>query len=137
MIQWSQFCLGFITPLLQLQSDPSMFVASAANQLLAHILLAIQPENEEHSNIKTNTEHSRVLLQTTDHMKESLVPKEGTLAAGSLQVLKLLALILDQARRPLRDQLLTALAASLEELAEAAYSQMTPALMDVIMAGYR
>ncbi|XP_019718037.1 integrator complex assembly factor BRAT1 isoform X2 [Hippocampus comes] len=127
---------GFITPLLQLQSDPSMFVASAANQLLAHILLAIQPENKEHANIKTNTEHSRVVLQTTDHIKESLVPKEGTLAAGSLQVLKLLALILDQARRPLRDQLLMALAASLEELAEAAYSQMTPALMDVIMAGY-
>ncbi|XP_051941114.1 BRCA1-associated ATM activator 1 isoform X2 [Hippocampus zosterae] len=127
---------GFITPLLQLQSDPSMFVASAANQLLAHILLAIQSENEEHANIKTNTEHSRVVLQTTDHIKESLVPKESTLAAGSRQVLKLLALILDQARRPLRDQLLTALAASLEKLAEAGYSQMTPALMDVIMAGY-
>ncbi|XP_077428214.1 integrator complex assembly factor BRAT1 isoform X2 [Vanacampus margaritifer] len=127
---------GFIQPLLQLQSDPSMFVASAANQLLAHVLLSIQPEEEERASNETSAERSHVFLQTYNHMKESLVPKEGEQAAGSLQVLKLLALILDQARRPLRDQLLKALAASLEELVEAGYSQLTPTLMDVIMAGY-
>ncbi|XP_061627784.1 BRCA1-associated ATM activator 1 [Phyllopteryx taeniolatus] len=126
----------FIKPLLQLQSDPSMFVASAANQLLAHILLSIQPEEEERASSKTSTEHRAVVLQTSDHIQESLAPKEGALLAGSLQVLKLLALILDQARRPLRDQLLKAVAASLEELVEARYSQLTPAIMDVIMAAY-
>ncbi|XP_077380559.1 integrator complex assembly factor BRAT1 isoform X2 [Festucalex cinctus] len=126
---------GFIKPLLQLQSDPSMFVASAANHLLAHILLSIQPE-EERASTESGAEHHHVFLQTYDHIKESLVPKEGELAAGSLQVLKMLALILDQARRPLRDQLLNAIATSLEELVEAGYSHLTPALIDVIMAGY-
>ncbi|XP_057698842.1 BRCA1-associated ATM activator 1 isoform X2 [Corythoichthys intestinalis] len=126
---------GFTNPLLQLQLDPSMFVSSAANQLLAHILLSIQPE-EVHANTKISAEYSAVVLQLSNHIKEALVPKEGVLVTGSLQVLKLLALILDQAHHSLRDQLLNAVAASLEELIEAGYSQLTLPLMDVIMARY-
>ncbi|XP_061685300.1 BRCA1-associated ATM activator 1 [Syngnathoides biaculeatus] len=126
----------FIKPLLQLQSDPSMFVASAANQLLAHILLAAQPEEDERPGSETSAEHLALVQQASDHIKESLVPKEGAPLAGSLQVLKLLALILDRARRPLREQLLKAAAASLEELADAGCSQLTAVLMDVIMAAY-
>ncbi|KAM9819595.1 BRCA1-associated ATM activator 1 [Syngnathus typhle] len=124
---------GFLKPLLELQSDPSIFVASAAKQLLVHILLATQPE-EGHASIKAREDHSAVVLQTSDHINESL--KEGKLASGNARFLSLLALILEQARRPLREQLLKALAASLEELAEAGDSRITSPLMDVIMAGY-
>ncbi|XP_049575311.1 BRCA1-associated ATM activator 1 isoform X2 [Syngnathus scovelli] len=124
---------GFLKPLLELQSDPSIFVASAAKQLLVHILLATQPE-EAHASIKTSEDHSAVVLQTSDHIKESL--KESKLASDHARFLSLLALILEQARHPLREQLLKALAASLEELAEAGDSRITSPLMDVIMAGY-
>ncbi|XP_077461556.1 integrator complex assembly factor BRAT1 isoform X2 [Stigmatopora argus] len=127
---------GFIKTLLQLQVDTSMFVSSAANQLLAHILLSIQPEEEAHASSNISAEYSTVVLQLSNHIKESMVPKEGALVDGSLQILKLLALILAQAHHPLQDQLLKAVAASLEVLVEAGYSKLTLPLMDVIMAGY-
>ncbi|XP_077574840.1 integrator complex assembly factor BRAT1 [Stigmatopora nigra] len=127
---------GFIKTLLQLQGDTSMFVSSAANQLLAHILLSIQPEEEAHANSNLSAEYSTVVLQLSNHIKESMVPKEGALVDGSLQILKLLALILAQAHHFLQDQLLKSVAASLEVLVEAGYSKLTLPLMDVIMAGY-
>nr|XP_057922007.1 BRCA1-associated ATM activator 1 isoform X2 [Doryrhamphus excisus] len=129
---------GSITSLLQLQTDASLFVASAASQLLAHILLTFQPASPSSSNMtdKEDTQYTDVVWQTLDYIKESLVPKDCTHVPRTLQVLKLLALILDRAVTPLRDQLLKAVAGSLEELVEVGYSQLTPALMDVIMAVY-
>ncbi|XP_054633950.1 BRCA1-associated ATM activator 1 [Dunckerocampus dactyliophorus] len=147
---------GSITTLLQLQTDTSLFVASAASQLLAHILITFQaaPSSsnmtyKEDASMKSSIaslhpdfskdacpQYTDVVRQISDYIKESLVPKDCTQVPRSLQVLKLLALILDRAVPPLREQLLQAVAGSLEDLVEMGYSHLTPALMDVIMAVY-
>ncbi|XP_053195570.1 BRCA1-associated ATM activator 1 [Scomber japonicus] len=153
----------FIKPLLQLQTDSSLFVASAANQMLAHILLFFQPVSPAGSNgihkkdqyaertysaiktpitldshpaltTETNAKYTAVVVAVSEYLKESLVPKENTQLHQSLQILKLLALLLAQARPPLRDTLLRTVADSLEELVTAGYSQLTLPLMDVILA---
>lgn len=152
----------FTLPLLQLQTDASLFVASAANQMLAHILLFFQPTSpagfngvdKKHGDGKTtrasiaDIEHSGIPMETSqdyttvvtailEYLKESLVPKENTGLHQSLQILKLLALLLAQARPSLRDKLLQTVAGSLEELATAGYSQLTLPLMDIILAAHR
>ncbi|XP_044047502.1 BRCA1-associated ATM activator 1 isoform X2 [Siniperca chuatsi] len=151
----------FIEPLLQLQTDTSLFVASAANQMLAHILLFCQPvssagcngidkkeedDGRTHASItdlehpavtmETSAEYTAVVAAITEYLKESLVPKENTQLHQSLQILKLLALLLAQAGAPLRDKLLQTVADSLEELVTAGCSQLTLPLMDVILAAY-
>ncbi|XP_040001958.1 BRCA1-associated ATM activator 1 [Xiphias gladius] len=151
----------FIAPLLQLQTDTSLFVASAANQMLAHILLSFQPPSSagcngvdkkhgddkrtetptadaEHPGVtmETSQDYTAVVVAISEYLKESLVPKENTRLHQSLQILKLLALLLAQARPPLRDKLLRTVADSLEELVTAGYSQLTLPLMDIILAAY-
>nr|XP_061779036.1 BRCA1-associated ATM activator 1-like [Nerophis lumbriciformis] len=122
-------------PLLQLQRDASLFVASAASQLLAHILLTYQETLHEEDG-STESQYTHVIQQTTDYMKASLPPEDRTQIAPSLQVLQLLAMILNRAGPPLRDQLLQAVSGSLEDVVEVGYSQLTPALMDIIMSVY-
>ncbi|XP_078022278.1 integrator complex assembly factor BRAT1 isoform X3 [Epinephelus lanceolatus] len=150
----------FIGPLLQLQTDTSLFVASAANQMLAHILLFFQPvssagcngvakkEEEEDRrthvsitdsedpalSLETSAEYTTVVTVMSEYLKESLVPPENTKLHRSLQILKLLALLLAQAGPPLRDELLQTVADSLQELVTAGCSQLTLPLMDVILA---
>ncbi|XP_045904138.1 BRCA1-associated ATM activator 1 isoform X3 [Micropterus dolomieu] len=145
----------FIEPLLQLQTDSSLFVASAANQMLAHILLFFQPvssagynaidEKEEEedgrtrtaiTDLGTSTQYTAVVETITEYLKESLVPKGNRQLHQSLQILKLLALLLAQARPPLRDKLLQTVTDSLEELVTAGCSVLTLPLMDVILAAY-
>ncbi|KAM9362562.1 integrator complex assembly factor BRAT1 [Symphorus nematophorus] len=140
----------FIKPLLQLLTDTSLFVASAANQMLAHILLFFQPvlsagcngvdkkeeDDRRTQNSITNTDHTAVVIAISEYLKESLVPKENTQLHQSLQLLKLLALLLDRAEPRLRDELLQTVADSLEELVTADCSQLTRPLMDVILAAY-
>lgn len=137
----------FIEPLLQLQTDTSLFVASAANQLLAHILIFFQPvssagcngldEKEEDDGRSQTSIHTAVVLTISQYLKESLVPKENKQLHQSLQILKLLALLLTQAGPPLRDKLLQTVSDPLEELVAAGCSQLTLPLMDVILAAYR
>lgn len=137
----------FIEPLLQLQTDASLFVASAANQLLAHILIFFQPvssagcngldEKEEDDGRSQTSIHTAVVLTISQYLKESLVPKENKQLHQSLQILKLLALLLTQAGPPLRDKLLQTVSDPLEELVTAGCSQLTLPLMDVILAAYR
>ncbi|XP_053273766.1 BRCA1-associated ATM activator 1 isoform X3 [Pleuronectes platessa] len=141
----------FIVPLLQLQTDSSLFVASAANQTLAHTLVFFQPGGngtfKDHGKVeRTQTsisdeepfsqDYSSVLGTISQFLKESLLPKENTGLHQSQQVLKLLALLLARARQPLRDKLLGTVADSLQELVAAGYSQLTPPLMDIILAAY-
>nr|XP_019958673.1 PREDICTED: BRCA1-associated ATM activator 1 isoform X1 [Paralichthys olivaceus] len=141
----------FIVPLLQLQTDSSLFVASAANQMLAHTLLFFQPRCngtfEDHRKDKrtqtsitdvepSSQDYAAVLVTISKFLKESLVPKEKTRLHQSEQILKLLALLLARARQPLRDKVLGAVADSLEELVTAGYSQLTLPLMDIILAAY-
>lgn len=137
----------FIEPLLQLQTDASLFVASAANQLLAHILIFFQPvssagcngldKKEEDDGRSQTSIHTAVVLTISQYLKESLVPKENKQLHQSLQILKLLALLLTQAGPPLRDKLLQTVSDPLEELVASGCSQLTLPLMDVILAAYR
>ncbi|XP_030004452.1 LOW QUALITY PROTEIN: integrator complex assembly factor BRAT1 [Sphaeramia orbicularis] len=155
---------GFIDPLLQLQTDPSLFVASAANQLLAHILVFFQPnsfptrnDNDKqaadgeraHTCFKASTaidtehlvldmenssEYTAVIMMISQYLKESLVPKEKAQIHQSVQTLKLLVLLLNQARPPLRDDLLHSVLDSLEALVKSGHSQLTLPLMDAVLA---
>ncbi|XP_028450615.1 integrator complex assembly factor BRAT1 isoform X2 [Perca flavescens] len=150
----------FIDSLLQLQTDTSLFVASAANRMLAHILLFFQKVSSAGSNsvnkkeeddergihhsatdleppavtMETSAEYSAVVKGISEYLKESLIPKENTKLHQSLQILKLLALLLAQAGPPLRDKLLQRVTDSLEQLVTAGCSQLTLPLMDVILA---
>lgn len=87
--------------------------------------------------VETSAKYTAVVMAISEHLKESLVPKENTQLHQCLQILKLLALLLVQARPPLRDTLLQTVADSLEELVTAGYSQLTLPLMDVILAANR
>ncbi|XP_068445244.1 BRCA1-associated ATM activator 1 isoform X3 [Clinocottus analis] len=137
----------FIDPLLQLQTDPSLFVASAANQMLAHILLFFQPasslgcngedkKEEDDGRTHASAEYTAALTAISEYLKASLVPKKYTNLRQSLQILKLLALLLARAEPPLWEELLQTVANSLEELVTAGCSQLTLPLMDVILAAY-
>lgn len=130
---------GFIGPLLQLQTDSSLFVASAANQTLAHILLFIGPNSVEERDDESSraSASSHVVSVLSDYLTESLVPRDGTRLHQSLQTLRLLALLLAQAGPGLRDTLLQAVLNPLEELVRADYSLLTLPLMDAIMAAHR
>lgn len=143
---------GLTKPLLQLQTDTSLFVASAANQTLAHALLFCQsvspPEACHNTDRETDRKH-RTLLEETDqnhsvvvedvcrYLKKSLVPKATSQFHQSQQVLKLLALLLTRAEPPLRDKLLLTVSDSLEELVTTNCSQLMLPLMDVLLAAHR
>ncbi|KAK5865780.1 hypothetical protein PBY51_020022 [Eleginops maclovinus] len=135
----------FIDLLLQLQTDTSLFIASAANQMLAHILLFFQPGLSAGSNgvdkkekddgmAQSSADYSAVVMSISEYFKESLVPKESRNIRQSLQILKLLALLLAPAGPPLRDKLMQTVGDSLEELVTAGSSELTLPLMDVILS---
>lgn len=143
----------FVEPLLQLQTDTSLFVTSAANQMLTHILLFCQAasavgckgidgkkeDNDDrrtHDSIVTFESH-HVVMTISEYLKKLLVPKENTQLHQCVQVLKLLALLLARSRPPLKHKLLQAVADSLEELVTAEYSQLTLPLMDVLLSAAR
>ncbi|AWP05272.1 putative BRCA1-associated ATM activator 1 [Scophthalmus maximus] len=145
----------FIVPLLQLQTDSSLFVAAAANQTLAHVLLFFQPalsagcngtvksqgsdtRTREHPGVttaETDHDYSAVLVAISEYLKGSLVRgEENTRLHQSRQILKLLALLLARAAPPLRDKLLRTVADPLEELVTAGCSRLMPPLMDIVLA---
>ncbi|XP_014877334.1 integrator complex assembly factor BRAT1 isoform X1 [Poecilia latipinna] len=136
-----------IEPLLQLQTDSSLFVASAANQTLAQVLLLCQsPSSVGHNGSKNrDLEHNSASMETTqnysgiitkvsDYLNKSVVLKEISQLPGSQQILRLLALLLVRVGPPLRDTLLLAVINSLEELVTTSCSQLTVPLLDVILA---
>ncbi|XP_034542857.1 BRCA1-associated ATM activator 1 [Notolabrus celidotus] len=146
----------FIEPLLKLQTDSSLFVASAANHMLAHIMLFFQPASsagcnsvykKDKANGSTKTlnidseqpaaDHTAVVKVISEYLRESLVPKDNTQLHQSLQTLKMLVLLLAQAGHPLRDELLQTVTGSLEEVVTAGCSQLTSLLMNVVLAAYR
>ncbi|XP_054879087.1 BRCA1-associated ATM activator 1 [Poeciliopsis prolifica] len=136
-----------IEPLLQLQTDSSLFVASAANQTLAQVLLLCQSLSSVGHNGSKNRdlEHNSVSLETTqnysgiitkisEYLNKSVVLKEISQLPGSQQILRLLVMLLGRVGPPLRDTLLLAVMNSLEELVTTSCSQLTVPLMDVILA---
>ncbi|XP_029000914.1 BRCA1-associated ATM activator 1 isoform X2 [Betta splendens] len=131
--------------LLQLQADTSLFVASAASQLLGHILLRFQPPPssrregtgetaEDHQG--TSVEYAAVVVVISEYIQKSLSTEGSTQHRRSVQLLRLLALLLAQAGPPLRDTLLQAVGDALKELVAAGCSQLTLPLMDVILAAH-
>ena len=156
---------GLTKPLLQLQTDPSLFVASAANQLLAHLVVFFQPMGSsveqgeavqadastdnspehlavamatgpEHLNVAmaTNAEHACVTVAIIDHLQESLTSDQHL---QTLQSLRLLGLLLSQARAPLWGTLLRRVPGFLEPLVRAGRSQLMLQLTDVLLTAYR
>uniref|UniRef100_A0A3P9JAS9 BRCA1-associated ATM activator 1 n=1 Tax=Oryzias latipes TaxID=8090 RepID=A0A3P9JAS9_ORYLA len=117
-----------IKPLLQLQTDTSLFVASAASQMLAHVLMLSHPLFSGFNGKEVDDKSSSSSI--TGLMQSSQLHQ-------SQQILKLLALILSQAGPSLRDKLLLFVREPLEELVASNYSQLTRPLMDVILAAYR
>lgn len=131
-------------PLLQLQTDTSLFVASAANQTLVHLLLSLQlPSSEGLNSTEEPDEKAQmpvgtdVVVAISEYLAESLVPRDSTQLRQSLQTLRLLAALLSRAGPPFRNMLLQTLLNPLEELVKAGYSQLTLPLMDSIMAAHR
>ncbi|KAM4750392.1 integrator complex assembly factor BRAT1 [Anableps anableps] len=133
-----------IEPLLQLQTDSSLFVASAANQMLAHVLLLCQSlsfvdtnnRDLEHNSVSMETTQncSSIITKVSEYLNKSVVLKETSLLPQSQQILKLLTLLLVQVGPPLQHTLLLAVIDSLEELVTTSCSQLTLSLMDVILA---
>lgn len=139
-----------IEPLLQLQTDSSLFVASAANQTLAQVLLLCQSLSSvghncsknrylEHNSvsIETTQNYSGIITRVSEYLNKSVVLKEISQLPGCQQILRLLAMLLVQVGPPLRDTLLLAVMNSLEELVTTSCSQLTVPLMDVILAANR
>lgn len=136
---------GITEPLLQLQTDPSLFVASAANQMLAHILVFCQSASatgyngvDDQGDGRTlPSSHGDVVVAVCEYLKQCLVSEDDTHHHKNVQNLRLLTLLLAQVQSPLREKLFQTAAGSLEELAAAGYSQLTVPLMDVIMTAHR
>uniref|UniRef100_A0A8C6TJ83 BRCA1-associated ATM activator 1 n=1 Tax=Neogobius melanostomus TaxID=47308 RepID=A0A8C6TJ83_9GOBI len=139
--------------LLKLQTDPSLFVASSANQLLVHILLFYQPpatngkhptpevEDRTHNGVEpppfSSTDYNAVVMAICVYLRESLPPKEQMNLQDSARLLKLVAQILSEASPPLWGQLFEAACGSLEDLVAAGYSQLTLPLIEVILVAHR
>ncbi|XP_074553824.1 integrator complex assembly factor BRAT1 isoform X2 [Halichoeres trimaculatus] len=146
----------FIAPLLKLKTDTSLFVASAANQMLAHIMLFFQPAtsagsismDKKDDKVTGSTkafnadlkqlaaDYTAVVKVISEYLRESLVPKDNTKLHQSLQTLKLLVLLLAEAGPELREELLQCVSVSLEEVVTAGCSQLTSPLMNVLLAAY-
>uniref|UniRef100_A0A3B3DT08 BRCA1-associated ATM activator 1 n=1 Tax=Oryzias melastigma TaxID=30732 RepID=A0A3B3DT08_ORYME len=145
-----------IKPLLQLQTDTSLFVASAASQMLTQVLMFCHPlssgfnetevDNKSSSSsitglkcpnaTESDHESAAVVTEILEFLKRRMLPKEPSQLHQSQQILKLLASILSQAGPSLQNKLLLTVGESLEELVASNYSQLTRPLMDVILAGY-
>ncbi|KAM9313679.1 integrator complex assembly factor BRAT1 [Pholidichthys leucotaenia] len=139
----------FIGSLLQLQTDTSLFVASAANQMLADVLVLCQSvslkecndtqKEEEHliSSLDTHQDYSGLVMTVSEYLRKSLVvPRGHAQLHQTMQILKLLALLLAQTRPPLREDLQQAVSGCLEKLVMANFSQLILPLMDVLLAAY-
>ncbi|TMS23479.1 BRCA1-associated ATM activator 1 [Larimichthys crocea] len=147
---WEDPCLriGWIQGLKNMLQHPKalgFFVKSAS--LFCRIVTGVNKKKDdrrtqtsitdlEHpaATVDTIAEYTAVLVAITEYLKESLVPKENL--HQSLQILKLLSMLLAQAGPPLWDKLLQTVGDSLEELVTVSCSQLTLPLMDVILAAH-
>ncbi|KAM9491656.1 integrator complex assembly factor BRAT1 isoform 1-T2 [Salvelinus alpinus] len=145
---------GLTKPLLQLQTDPSLFVASAANHLLARLLTFHQPAttshttqgngltvlpNKEEVELDVTTETSpgsgcSITMEILKHLESSLESDSHTQV---LQGLRLLALTLPKLEAPLRGLVIRRVLRPLEGLVLEGRRAVTLPLMDVLLATYR
>ncbi|XP_031667000.1 BRCA1-associated ATM activator 1-like [Oncorhynchus kisutch] len=143
---------GLTKPLLQLQTDPSLFVASAANHLLARLLTFHQPTTTAHTtqgngftvppnkeevelDVTMETSPGRgcsITMEILKHLESSLESDSHTQV---LQGLRLLALTLPELEAPLRGSVIRRVLGPLEGLVRE--GRRAVALMDVLLATYR
>ncbi|CAL8331944.1 unnamed protein product [Merluccius merluccius] len=148
--------------LLQLQTDTSLFVAAAANDVLAHILVnqsllsekCVDTKGKENSSVRetvtveadiqrlaltlgTSHDYATVTMAILEHVKVSLVSKESKERHQTLQTLRLLILIFGQARAPLLGVLLKTVSEPLEALVAEGDGLLTLPLMDVLLTACR
>lgn len=153
---------GLTKVLLQLQTDTSLFVAAAANDMLAHILLhqsllsekCVDAARKGSSSsgesltmdadvqrlaftLGTSHAYADVTMAILEHVKLSLVPKESDEHHQTLQSLRLLVQVFGQAGAPLLGLLLKAASEPLEALVAEGHSLLTLPLLDVLLAAYR
>ncbi|XP_064818961.1 BRCA1-associated ATM activator 1-like isoform X2 [Oncorhynchus masou masou] len=145
---------GLTKPLLQLQTDPSLFVASAANHLLARLLTFHQPATTSHTTqgngltVPPNKEEVEldvtmetspgsgcsITMEILKHLESSLESDSHTKV---LQGLRLLALTLPELEAPLRGSVIRRVLRPLEGLVREGRRAVTQPLMDVLLATYR
>ncbi|XP_071032079.1 BRCA1-associated ATM activator 1-like [Oncorhynchus clarkii lewisi] len=141
---------GLTKPLLQLQTDPSLFVASAANQLLARLLTFHQPTTTQGNGLTVPPNKEEVELDVTMDTSpgsgcsitmEILKHLESSLESDShtqvLQGLRLLALTLPELEAPLRGSVIRRVLRPLEGLVREGRRAVAQPLMDVLLATYR
>ncbi|XP_042173764.1 BRCA1-associated ATM activator 1 [Oncorhynchus tshawytscha] len=143
---------GLTKPLLQLQTDPSLFVASAANHLLARLLTFHQPATTSHTTqgngltVPPNKEEVEldvtmetspgsgcsITMEILKHLESSLESDSHTQV---LQGLRLLALTLPELEAPLRGSVIRRVLGPLDGLVRE--GRRAAALMAVLLATYR
>lgn len=134
---------GLTKRILQLQRDKSLFVAAAANQLLAHILNFPHPPIAEEQTAQENgqsvpdrsttatTTTASVTTEIVGHVGEALVSQEHFRV---LQGLRLLALSLPGCGAPLLGSVWSGALGPLETLLEAGMSKLSLPIMEVLQA---
>ncbi|KAJ3614021.1 hypothetical protein NHX12_017598 [Muraenolepis orangiensis] len=146
--------------LLQLQTDSSLFVAAAANDVLSHILVnqsllsrkCVDAEEKDGGGeadaaaadvrrlaltLGASHHYATVTMAILEHVKVSLVSKETEERHQTLQGLRLLGLVFGQARAPLLGVLLTSVSEPLEALVTEGHSRLTLLLLDVLLTAYK
>nr|XP_046194363.1 uncharacterized protein LOC124024493 [Oncorhynchus gorbuscha] len=145
---------GLTKPLLQLQTDPSLFVASAANHLLARLLTFHQPATTSHTTqgngltVPPNKEEVELDITmetspgsgcsiTMEILKHLEISLESDSHTQVLQGLRLLALTLPELEAPLRGSVIRRVLRPLEGLVREGRRAVAQPLMDVLLATYR
>ncbi|KAG9349815.1 hypothetical protein JZ751_026168 [Albula glossodonta] len=145
------FKKGLIKVVLRLQTDKSLFVASAANQLLAHILnfgeltaRCTSPENGGKTEPSVLHKDSRGwpecpewddgIVEVIKHVEESLV---SGIPLHTCQSLKLVALSLTHCQPHVREMLWQSTVVATEVLLGNGLSSLTQQFMEVLQAAAR
>ncbi|KAL1005204.1 hypothetical protein UPYG_G00055980 [Umbra pygmaea] len=126
---------GLTKPILQLQTDASLFVASAANHLLARLLTSHQTTaaNEE-KELSITAGKGSITMEILKHLESSLVSDSHTQV---LQGLRLLSIALPQAEAALWGLVMSQVLRPLEGLVRAGRRDVTQPLVDVLLSAYK
>lgn len=123
---------GLTKRILQLQCDKSLFVAAAANQLLAHILNFPHPPITEQQTAQENGHPvSSITEEIVGHVGEALVCHEHFRV---LQALRLLALSLPGCEAPLLGSVWRGALGPLEALLRVGMNRLSLPIMEVLQA---
>ncbi|KAK6475999.1 BRCA1-associated ATM activator 1 isoform X1 [Huso huso] len=121
-----------IAVILKLQRDSSLFVASAANQLLAHILTF--PKHQEASPSSMYSEWTECVKEIARHVEDSL---ESGIPQHVQQSLKLVTLALGNCQPVVMEMLWQKVGGHMESLLEKDPTNMAQRLMELLLTASR